>query len=116
MRHRKKTAKLSRTAAHRKAMFCNMSVSLLRHEAIVTTEAKGKALRGYVEPLITLARRGGVHNIRLAERSVKDREILAKLFDEIGPRYAERDGGYTRLHKLGRRKGDNAPLVRISLV
>ena len=86
------------------------------HEAIVTTEPKAKALRGYVEPLITLARGGGLANIRLAERSVKDAEVLAKLFDELGPRYADRAGGYTRIHKLGERRGDNAPMARISLV
>ena len=116
MRHRKSGVKLGRTSSHRKAMFRNMTTSLLRHEAIVTTEAKAKALRGYIEPLITLARAGGLTNIRKAERNVKDKEILSKLFDEIGPRYAERPGGYTRIHKLGERKGDNAPMARISLV
>ena len=94
MRHRKSGVKLGRTSSHRKAMFRNMTTSLLRHEAIVTTEAKAKALRGYVEPLITLAA-GGLTNIRKAERNVKDKEILSKLFDEIGPRYADRPGGYT---------------------
>ena len=116
MRHRKKGVKLGRTSSHRKAMFRNMVTSLLRHEAIVTTEPKAKALRGYVEPLITLARTGGLHSLRLAERDVKDKEILSKLFEEIGPRYADRPGGYTRIHKLGERRGDNAPMARISLV
>ena len=83
MRHRKSGVKLGRTSSHRKAMFRNMTTSLLRHEAIVTTEAKAKALRGYVEPLITLARAGGLANIRKAERDVKDKEILSKLFEPI---------------------------------
>ena len=116
MRHRKSGVKLGRTSPHRKAMFRNMCTSLLRHEAIVTTEVKAKALRGYVEPLITLARAGGLQNIRKAERDVKDKEILSKLFEEIGPRYADRNGGYTRIHKLGERRGDRAAMARISLV
>ena len=116
MRHRKYGVKLGRTSSHRKAMFRNMTTSLLRHEAIVTTEAKAKALRGYVEPLITLARSGGLQNLRRAEVDVKDKEVLSKLFEEIGPRYADRPGGYTRIHKLGERRGDNASMARISLV
>ena len=116
MRHRKSGVKLGRTSSHRKAMFRNMTTSLLRHEVIVTTEPKAKALRGYIEPLITLARSGGLHNLRLAEVSIKDKEVLSKLFEEIGPRYADRPGGYTRIHKLGARKGDMASMARISLV
>jgi len=116
MRHRKKGRKLGRTSAHRKAMFRNMSASLLEHGAVVTTEAKAKELRRHVEPLITLARKGGLSNIRLAERDIKDAALLQRLFQEIGPQYAERAGGYTRIHKLGKRNGDNAPVCRVSLV
>lgn len=116
MRHRKKGRKLSRTASHKKATMRNMATSLFRHERIETTTAKAKELRPYAERLITLARRGDVHSRRLAASKVQDREVLGKLFDEIAPRYAERPGGYTRVLKLGSRKGDAAEMSLIELV
>lgn len=116
MRHRKKGRKLSRTASHKKATMRNMATSLFRHERIETTTAKAKELRPYAERLITLARRGDVHSRRLAASKIQDREVLGKLFDEIAPRYAERPGGYTRVLKLGSRKGDAAEMSLIELV
>lgn len=116
MRHRKKGRKLSRTASHKKATMRNMATSLFRHERIETTTAKAKELRPYAERLITLARRGDVHSRRLAGTKIQDREVLGKLFDEIAPRYAERPGGYTRVLKLGSRKGDAAEMSLIELV
>ncbi|NNF12660.1 MAG: 50S ribosomal protein L17 [Gemmatimonadetes bacterium] len=116
MRHRKKGRKLSRTASHKKATMRNMATSLFRHERIETTTAKAKELRPYAERLITLARRGDVHSRRLAATKIQDREVLGKLFDEIAPRYAERPGGYTRVLKLGSRKGDAAEMSLIELV
>ena len=116
MRHRKKGRKLQRTASHRRAMLRNLATSLFHHERIETTTAKAKELRPYAERLITLARRGDLHARRLVARKIQDREVLGKLFDEISPRYAERPGGYTRILKLGNRKGDAAEISLIELV
>jgi large subunit ribosomal protein L17 len=112
MRHRAKGRQLSRTASHRRAMLNNMVTSLFQHERIVTTEAKAKELRPFAEKLITLARRGDLHARRLAERKIKDREVLTRLFTEIGPRFAGRPGGYIRILKLGHRPGDGADQAR----
>jgi large subunit ribosomal protein L17 len=116
MRHRVAGKKLGRSSAHRKALFRNLVTELFRHEQIRTTEAKAKAIRPQAERLITLARRGDLHSRRLAARDVQDPEVLQKLFDEIAERYDDREGGYTRIYKLGPRKGDAAPVVLISLV
>jgi large subunit ribosomal protein L17 len=116
MRHRAKGRQLSRTAAHKRALMRNMASSLFQHEGITTTVAKAKELRPYAEKLVTLARRGDLHAIRQAERKIKDKEILSKLFKEIGPRFAARPGGYTRILKLGHRPGDGAEMARIELV
>jgi large subunit ribosomal protein L17 len=97
-------------------MMANLVASLVLAEAITTTEAKAKALRPIVEKMITKARRGGLHNHRQVVSFIRDREVAAKLFDEIGPRYTDRHGGYTRILKLGPRHGDNAPMARIELV
>jgi large subunit ribosomal protein L17 len=102
--------------AHQKAMFGNMVASLIAAEAIVTTEARAKALRPVAEKMITKARKGGLHNHRQVVAFIRDKEMASKLFDEIGPRYADRAGGYTRILKLGPRDGDNAPMARIELV
>ena len=116
MRHRNKGRELGRTASHREAMLRNMTTSLLQHERIETTTAKAKELRPYAERLITLAKRGDLHARRLAARKVQDAGALAKLFDSIGPRYAERAGGYTRVLKIGFRKGDGAEMALVELV
>ena len=116
MRHRAKGRQLSRTSTHKRAMLNNMASSLFEHGRIVTTEAKAKELRPFAEKLITLARRGDLHARRLVERRIKDRDTLGKLFSEIGPRFAARPGGYTRITKIGNRKGDNAPMAVIELV
>ena len=116
MRHRKKGRELSRTATHRKALLRNLVTSLFRHELVETTTAKAKELRPYAERLITLARRGDVHSRRLAGRKIQDREVLGKLFEDIAPRYEERPGGYTRILKVGHRKGDAAEMSLIELV
>ncbi len=116
MRHRKKGRQLSRTRSHRAATLRNLATSLFRHERIETTTAKAKELRPFAERLITLARRGDVHSRRLARQKIQDREVLGKLFDDIAPRYAERPGGYTRILKLGNRKGDAAEMSLIELV
>ena len=116
MRHRKKGRQLSRTRSHRKATLRNLATSLFRHERIETTTATAKELRPYAERLITLARRGDVHSRRLAATKIQDREVLGKLFDDIAPRYMERPGGYTRVLKLGNRKGDAAEMSLIELV
>ena len=115
MRHRKKGRQLSRTASHKKAMLRNMATSLIRHERIRTTEAKAKELRPVIEKLITLGGVDDVHSRRRARRMIEDRAVLQKLFDEIGPRFRERPGGYTRILKLGARKGDGAELAIIEL-
>ena len=116
MRHRCTHRKLNRTSAHRKAMFKNMAVALLKHEAIVTTLPKAKELRKVVEPLITLAKTPTLANRRLAFDRIRDRDMVVKLFNVIGPRYAERNGGYTRVLKHGFRPGDNAPRAFMELV
>ena len=116
MRHRKRGRQLSRTRAHRRATLRNLATSLFEHESIETTVAKAKELRPYAEKLITLARRGDLHARRLAARRIQDRAVLAKLFDDIGPSYRDRPGGYTRILKLGRRRGDAAELALIELV
>jgi large subunit ribosomal protein L17 len=116
MRHRAKGRQLSRTSTHRRAMLNNMASSLFEHGRVVTTEAKAKELRPFAEKLITLARRGDLHARRLVERRIKDRDTLGKLFSEIGPRFAARPGGYTRILKLGHRPGDGADVARIELL
>ena len=103
-------------AAHQKAMFGNMVASLIAAEAIVTTEAKAKALRPIAEKVITKAKKGGVHNQRQVVAFIRDKDMAHKLFEEIGPRYADRNGGYLRILKLGPRHGDNAPMARIEFV
>jgi large subunit ribosomal protein L17 len=103
-------------AAHQKAMFGNLVASLIAAEALVTTEAKAKALRPVAEKLITKAKKGGVHNQRQVVAYIRDKEMAHKLFEEIGPRYSNRSGGYLRILKLGPRQGDNAPMARIELV
>ncbi len=116
MRHRQGLRKLNRTSEHRLAMLQNMCVSLLRHEAIKTTVPKAKELRRVVEPLITLAKVASVANRRLAFSRLRDRDIVTKLFNELGPRYQTRPGGYTRILKMGFRVGDNAPMAFVELV
>ena len=116
MRHNAKNRQLSRTSEHRKALLNNLATSLFKHGGIVTTEAKAKELRPFAEKLITLARRGDLHARRLVERKIKDREVLGRLFSEIGPRFAARPGGYTRILKLGHRPGDGADVARIELL
>jgi len=116
MRHGHGLRKLNRTSSHRLAMFRNMANSLLRHEAIKTTLPKAKELRRVVEPLITLGREPTVANKRLAFNRLRDREMVVKLFSEIGPRYKARNGGYTRILKMGFRVGDNAPMAFVELI
>ena len=116
MRHRNGLRKLNRTSSHRLAMLRNMTVSLLRHEAIKTTLPKAKELRRVVEPMITLGKNPTLANKRLAFDRLRDREIVVKLFAEIGPRYATRPGGYLRILKCGFRVGDNAPMAFVELV
>ena len=116
MRHKLGLRKLNRTSAHRLAMLRNMMNSLLRHEAIKTTLPKAKELRRVVEPMITLAKEPTVANKRLAFNRLRDREIVVKLFNEIGPMFKDRKGGYTRILKKGYRVGDNAPLAYVELV
>ncbi len=108
--------RLGSDASHQKAMMGNLVASLIAAEALVTTEAKAKALRPVVEKVITKAKKGGVHRHRQVVAFIRDKDMAHKLFDEIGPRYAERPGGYTRILKLGPRHGDNAPMARIELV
>ena len=116
MRHKKSGRHLNRTSAHRKAMFANMAVSLIEHEIIKTTVPKAKELRRLAEPLITLAKIDSVANRRLAFSRIRDKAAVAKLFVELGPRYEDRPGGYTRILKSGYRPGDTAPLAFIELV
>ena len=116
MRHRHGLRKLNRTSSHRLAMFRNMANSLLRHEAIQTTLPKAKELRRVVEPLITLGKKPSLANRRLAFDRLRDREVVVKVFDELGPRYAKRNGGYLRILKSGFRKGDNAPMAFVELM
>lgn len=116
MRHRKSGGNLNRTSSHRKAMFKNMSSSLVEHEIIKTTLPKAKELRRHIEPLITLAKQDSVANRRLAFSRTRSKEAVGKLFNELGPRYAERPGGYVRVLKCGFRTGDNAPMAYVELV
>jgi large subunit ribosomal protein L17 len=116
MRHGDGLRKLGRTSSHRLAMFRNMTVSLLRHEEITTTLPKAKELRRLVEPMITLGKKPSLANRRLAFDRLRDRDIVAKLFADLGPRYAKRNGGYLRILKTGFRKGDNAPLALVTLM
>lgn len=116
MRHNNAFRKLNRTSSHRLAMFRNMSNSLLRHEVITTTLPKAKELRSYVEPVITLGKKPSLSNRRAAFNKLRDRQIVTKLFDELGPRYITRPGGYVRILKFGYRKGDNAPMALVELL
>ncbi|KJZ18758.1 MULTISPECIES: 50S ribosomal protein L17 [Halomonas] len=116
MRHRKSGRHLNRTSSHRQAMFRNMSVSLVEHEVIKTTLPKAKELRRHIEPLITLAKEDSVANRRLAFSRTRSKEAVGKLFNELGPRYVERPGGYVRILKCGFRTGDNAPMAYVELV
>ena len=116
MRHRVGHRKLQRTSSHRAALFRNMAAALIKHEQITTTTAKAKELRPYVEKLVTLAKKGGLSNRRLAQARLMDDAQLAKLFDTLAPRYAGRNGGYTRIIKAGIRLSDAAPMAVIELV
>ena len=116
MRHRKSGRKFNRTSAHRQAMLRNMAVSLFEHEAIKTTLPKAKELRRVAEPLITLAKTDSVANRRLAFSRTRSKEMVGKLFDELGPRYKDRPGGYMRILKMGFRTGDKAPMAYVELV
>jgi large subunit ribosomal protein L17 len=116
MRHGHGLRKLNRTSSHRLAMLRNMTVSLLKHEAIKTTLPKAKELRRVAEPIITLGKNPSLANKRLAFSRLRDRDMVVKLFGEIGPRYAKRNGGYLRILKYGFRKGDNAPMALIELM
>ncbi len=116
MRHRNGLRKLNRTSAHRQAMLRNMTVSLLRHEAIKTTLPKAKELRRVIEPILTLGKTDTLANKRLAFNRLRDREMVLKLFAVLGPRYATRNGGYLRILKMGFRVGDNAPMAYVELV
>jgi large subunit ribosomal protein L17 len=116
MRHRQSNRKLNRTTSHRLAMFRNMSNSLLKHEVIKTTLPKAKELRRFVEPLITLGKEPSLANHRLAFDRLRDRDMVVKLFGELGPRYKARPGGYLRILKYGFRNGDNAPMALVELV
>jgi len=116
MRHGKSGRKLNRTSSHRKAMFANMAASLIKHEQIVTTLPKAKEMRPIADKLITLAKRGNLHARRQAISQIRDVEMVRKLFDVLGPRYSERNGGYTRVMRAGYRYGDNAPVAVIEFV
>jgi large subunit ribosomal protein L17 len=116
MRHRKAGRHLSRTSSHREAMFKNMAASLFRHELIKTTLPKAKELRRVAEPLITLSKVDSVHTRRLAFARLRDKEVVGKLFTELGPRYLARPGGYLRILKCGFRPGDSAPMAYVELV
>ena len=116
MRHRQGLRKLNRTSSHRLAMLRNMCNSLLKHEVIKTTLPKAKELRRVVEPIITLGKKPSLANKRLAFDRTRDRDVVVKLFGELGPRYQARPGGYTRILKMGFRQGDNAPMAFVELV
>ncbi len=116
MRHRKRGRALSRSRSHRAALVRNQVTELLRHEAIVTTEAKAKEIRPVAERMITLGRKGTLHARRLAAATLTDKTVLKRLFDDVGPRFADRPGGYTRIVKLGPRRGDGARMAHIELV
>ena len=116
MRHRLSNKKLNRTSEHRKAMFKNLSNSLIKHETIKTTLTKAKELRRYVEPIITLGKKPSLSNKRIVFSKLRDREMVTKVFGDLGPRYAKRNGGYLRILKYGFRLGDNAPMALIQLM
>jgi large subunit ribosomal protein L17 len=116
MRHRNTGRQLSRNSSHRKALMRNMTVSLLKHELIQTTLPKAKELRRFAEPMITLSKEDGVARRRLAFDRLRDRDVVTKLFNELGPRYKQRPGGYLRILKNGYRAGDNAPMAVVELV
>ena len=116
MRHRNAGRKLNRTASHRRALFASMASALIKHEQIITTLPKAKELKRVADRLITLAKRGSLHSRRLALSRVRDEAMVGKLFDTLGPRYADRPGGYTRVLKAGFRYGDSAPMALIELV
>jgi large subunit ribosomal protein L17 len=116
MRHRKTGRQLNRNSSHRKAMFSNMTTSLFKHELIRTTLPKAKELRGYAEPLITLSKEDSVAKRRMAFARLRDRDVVTKLFNELGPRYQGRPGGYVRIIKCGFRAGDSAPMAYVELV
>jgi large subunit ribosomal protein L17 len=116
MRHRLGLRKLNRTSSHRLAMLRNMTVSLLRHEVIKTTLPKAKELRRVAEPILTLGKKPSLANRRIAFNRLRDREMVVKLFGELGPRYSKRSGGYLRILKFGFRKGDNAPMALVELM
>ena len=116
MRHRLGLRKLNRTSSHRLAMLRNMTNSLLRHESITTTLPKAKELRRVAEPIITLGKKPSLANRRMAFNRLRDREMVGKLFDELGPRFANRNGGYLRILKYGFRRGDNAPMALVELL
>lgn len=116
MRHLKKGRNLHRSSSHRKALLCNLAVSLLTNGRVQTTEAKAKEVRGLVDRIITWGKRGDLHARRLAARHVRSRTVVKKVFDELAPRYRNRPGGYTRIMKMGFRHGDNAPVVIMELV
>jgi len=116
MRHRKTGRQLNRNSSHRKAMFSNMATSLFEHELIRTTLPKAKELRGFAEPLITLSKEDSVAKRRMAFSKLRDRDVVTKLFNELGPRYKERPGGYVRIIKCGFRTGDQAPMAYVELV
>ncbi|MBN2569102.1 MAG: 50S ribosomal protein L17 [Deltaproteobacteria bacterium] len=116
MRHRKSGRKLGRVSSHRKAMLKNMTASLLKHERIITTDAKAKELRSVAERVITLGKNGSLHARRQTLSFVRDRQVTAKVFDELSERYSNRSGGYTRIIKIGYRDGDNAPLSVVELI
>jgi len=116
MRHRKTGRQLNRNSSHRKAMFSNMATSLFKHELIKTTLPKAKELRGFAEPLITISKDDSVAKRRIAFARLRDREVVTKLFNELGPRYKERPGGYMRIIKCGFRSGDSAPMAYVELV
>ena len=116
MRHRNSGRKLNRNSSHRKAMFRNMTISLVEHEKIKTTLPKAKELRGFAEPLITLAKKDNLSNRRLAFDRIRSKSSVGKLFSELGPRYQLRPGGYIRILKCGFRSGDNAPMAIVELL
>ena len=116
MRHKEAGRRLNRTSSHRKAMFRNMTVSLMQHELIKTTVPKAKELRRFAEPLITLAKNDSASRRQLAFSRLRDRSVVTKLFNELGPRYMQRPGGYLRIVKCGYRPGDNAPMAYVELV
>lgn len=116
MRHRKSGRKLGRVSSHRKAMLKNMAASLLKHERIITTDAKAKEIRSVAERIITFGKKGSLHARRQTLSFVRDRQITKKVFDELSARYSDRNGGYTRIIKIGYRDGDNAPLSVVELI